>query len=117
MNETSFPIQPTHPTLPLMRPEVLRAEGGRTEGEGAAKDFESVLLHKLLEAMERTIPRSGLFEDGTSRQVRSMFWSHLAEELADAGGMGLWKQLQEQMQQMTPPPPGGEDGPALEQEL
>lgn len=60
----------------------------------AARDFESVLLQKLMEAMSRTIPESGLVNSGTSKQIQSMFWSFLAEEVADNGGLGLWRDIQ-----------------------
>ena len=65
--------------------------------EQAAKDFESILLSKVLEEMDKTIPRSGLLEGGSMKQVRSMFWSFLARDMADKGGLGLWKQLQKDM--------------------
>ena len=63
----------------------------------AAKDFEAVLLNQLMEAMQATIPESGLLEDGTSKQVQSIFWSFLSQDAADKGGMGLWKDLYRQL--------------------
>jgi len=62
-----------------------------------AKDFEAVLLNKLMEAMQATVPESGLLEDGTSKQVQSIFWSYLSQNVADKGGMGLWKDLYRQL--------------------
>ena len=62
-------------------------------GEKAAKDFESVLLHKLLQEMARTVDDSPLLEDSASKQVKDMFWYYLAQDLADKGGLGLWKQI------------------------
>ena len=62
-----------------------------------AKDFEAVLLNKLMEAMQATIPESGLVEDGTSKQVQSIFWSYLSQDAADKGGMGLWKDIYRQL--------------------
>ena len=64
----------------------------------AAKDFEAVLLNQLMETMQATIPESGLFEDGTSKQVQSIFWSYLSQDAADKGGMGLWKDLYRQLE-------------------
>lgn len=61
--------------------------------EAAAKDFESLLLHKLLQEMARTVDESPLLEDSGSKQVKDMFWYYLAQDLADKGGMGLWKQI------------------------
>lgn len=110
----SFPIQPMLPT-PLDG-DLLRRPAKNQSGEQAAKDFESVLLHKLLEAMDRTVERSGLFESGASEQIRGMFRHYLAQELASQGGLGLWKQLHGQLQDFA----GTDDQAApttLEQEL
>jgi len=64
---------------------------------GAARDFESVLLHKLMEEMRRTVPESGLLGGGgVSQQVQGMFWYYLSQEMAQSGGIGLWKGLCEQ---------------------
>jgi len=63
------------------------------DAERAAKDFESVLLHRVLEEMRRSIGDSGLLESGISEQVQGLFWMYLAEELGRSGGLGLWKNL------------------------
>jgi len=76
---------------------VSQAIRTAAETEKAAKDFESVLLTKVLQEMDKTIPRSGLFDSQSMTQVRSMFWSFLAEDMADKGGFGLWKQVQADM--------------------
>jgi len=62
-----------------------------------AKDFESVLIIKILEQMKETIPQSGLFEDPAGEQIQNMFWMYLGREIADQGGFGLWKQIYETM--------------------
>ena len=67
------------------------------EAEAAAKDFEGILLNKMLEEMERTISRSGLLDSGISKQVQSMFWFYLSQDLARKGGIGLWQDLQGQV--------------------
>ncbi|MCL2700315.1 MAG: rod-binding protein [Phycisphaerae bacterium] len=79
------------PAAGAMDPKAVRA----------AKDFESVLLNKLMEAMQATVPESGLLEDGTSKQVQSIFWSYLSQDVADKGGMGLWKDLYRQLEGST----------------
>ena len=80
-----------------------QAESSKSKSEGqleqAAEDFESVLLHKLLDAMKKTVPESNLFETGISKQFQDIFWFHLAQEMADQGGLGIWKMLYEQMKQ------------------
>ena len=67
--------------------------------EKSAKDFEAVLLNKVMEEMDKSIPRSGLLESGISDQVRGMFWFYLAQDMADKGELGLWKDIQRQMKQ------------------
>ncbi len=62
-----------------------------------AKDFEGILIGQLMNQMKETIGESGFLEDGSSKQVRDMFWGFLAEEVADNGGMGLWKNVYESM--------------------
>jgi len=62
-------------------------------GIKAAKDFESVLLHKLLQEMARTVDDSPILDDSAGKQVKDMFWYYLAQDLADKGGLGLWKQI------------------------
>ena len=61
----------------------------------AAKGFESILLGKLMESMKATIEESGLFDDSTSGQVNDIFYMYLAEDLAERGGIGLWKMMQD----------------------
>lgn len=63
------------------------------KNEQAAKDFEAVLLHKMLQQMANTIPDSPLLNEGAGKQVRDMFWHYLAQDLSDKGGLGLWKQI------------------------
>jgi Rod binding domain-containing protein len=63
----------------------------------AARDFESVLLHRLFEEMRRTIPKADLLDSGTSDQIEGLFWMYLAQHVADQGGIGLGKALAEQM--------------------
>ena len=58
-----------------------------------AKDFESVLLNKLFDQMSKTVGNWGLEKDGASEQGQGIFWLYLAQDIADNGGMGLWKNI------------------------
>ena len=102
---SDFQIQaPFNPATLPMGPndakvqQLLNTGGAGIEDTGdmekAAKDFESVLLNQLLQEMSRTIPDSGLTGSGVSKQIKSIFWSFLAEEVADQGGLGLWRDIQ-----------------------
>ena len=81
---------------------ISSPKNARTEMQKiqAAKDFESVLLHRLLGEMRRTIPESGLMSNGISKQLEDIFWLYLAREMADKGGMGLWKELYREFGQL-----------------
>ena len=58
-----------------------------------AKDFESLLINKLLDEMKNTIGDWGFEKDGASMQVQGIFWLYLARDIANKGGIGLWKDI------------------------
>ena len=58
-----------------------------------AKDFESVLLDKLVNEMKNSIVDWGLEKDATSKQTQGIFWLYLARDIANNGGLGLWKDI------------------------
>ena len=65
-----------------------------------AHDFESVLLTRLFHQVQQSMGNWGLEEDGTSQQVQGLFWFYLAREVADQGGLGLWKDVYQQLRQL-----------------
>jgi Rod binding domain-containing protein len=81
--------------------EKLRADGmdniSEEEKKQIAKDFESVLINKLLDQAGSTIGHWGFDQDGASQQIQGMFWLYLARDIANKGGFGLWKDLYELM--------------------
>jgi len=95
----SSPILPERPLgalLPALRPgEHKQPAVGALQQ--AAKDFESVLLHKVLEGMKRTIPDSGFLGSAASKQVEDLFWFYLAQHVSEKGGLGLWEELYRQL--------------------
>jgi Rod binding domain-containing protein len=58
-----------------------------------AKDFESVLLNKLMDEMKNSIGDWGLEKDAASQQIQGIFWLYLARDIANNGGLGLWKDI------------------------
>lgn len=111
------------PTMPTMTQALSESTGALAAMEAAkrnndpealkkaARDFESVLLTKVMDEMRKTVPESGLTDDCAREQVQSLFWSNLAQDMANKGGVGLWKQLYRQMQQGV----GPAKPPAVEQ--
>jgi Rod binding domain-containing protein len=82
-------------TNPVTPTTVLIEQRAKTEKtEQLAKDFETVLLTKLVDEMKETVGNWGLEEeDAASGQVQGLFWMYLAQDLGDKGGLGLWKDL------------------------
>ncbi len=70
---------------------VKSADDKKTEK--IARDFESVLLTKMLDEMKNTIGNGLGEEEAGSEQVKGIFWLYLARDMSDKGGLGLWKDL------------------------
>lgn len=87
----------TEPVLspsPLEHLDISRLNSVSDEKKKqVAKDFESVLLNKVLDAMKNTIGEWGFDKDGASGQVQGIFWLYLARDIANNGGIGLWKDI------------------------
>ena len=87
----------TEPVLspsPMEHLDISRINSNSDEKKKQiAKDFESVLLNKVLDAMKNTIGEWGFDKDGTSGQVQGIFWLYLARDIANNGGVGLWKDI------------------------
>ncbi len=77
------------------------------EKKQLAKDFESVLLTKLFEEVKNSIEDSGFDDDVAADQVHGMFWSYLAQDVANKGGFGLWQDLYQHFQAMDGVDVGG----------
>ena len=80
-----------------------------------AHDFEGILLTKLVDAMSRTVPDSGLFDDGITKQIKGMFWSFLAQDVGQRGGMGIWQEIYRQIK--SDPSEHGAEEATMEQLL
>ena len=104
MDQTSLILtQPVLPPLPLdninRTSEVVNGRSDKIDGvsednkKQAAKDFESVLLSRVLDEMKNTVGDWGFDEDGPCQQVQGIFWLYLARDMANSGGFGLWKDI------------------------
>jgi len=92
--------QPVTPPNPLQTLENVTQAGDERKKQ-IAKDFESILLNKLMNEMKSTIGDWGFEKDGTSDQIHNIFWTYLGQELADNGGIGLWKDIYKSLAEMT----------------
>ena len=68
-----------------------------------AKDFESVLLDKLLDEMKNSITDWGLEKDAASKQTEGIFWLYLGRDIANNGGLGLWKDIYQYLSNVEQP--------------
>lgn len=84
----------------LLEPAVSAGPHAPADARKVAKDFESVFLHKLMEEMSRTVSQDGLFGGADTEQIQGLFWLELSKEMANKGGLGLWRQLERQIQNM-----------------
>jgi len=81
-----------------------------------ARDFESLFIHEILKRMEDTIPVSDM-ADQSSKQIKSMYWSYMAQAIADRGGFGLWKNIYEAMRATGSEAAGQQQNQAVRQIL
>ena len=61
--------------------------------EKVSRDFESVFLHKLLTAMRKTVPKSGLLDSFASDMYQSMMDEEIAKEMSTEKGMGMGEMI------------------------
>ena len=87
-------------TEPVSSPSMLEQLGqSKLKGlsdekkKQVAKDFESVLLDKLLNEMKNSITDWGLEKDAAAKQTEGIFWLYLGRDIANNGGLGLWKDI------------------------
>jgi Rod binding domain-containing protein len=87
----------TEPVSPPVLLENCRASELKNVSEEKrkqiAKDFESVLINKMLDEMKNTIGSWGFEKDGPSEQMQGIFWMYLARDIGENGGLGLWKDI------------------------
>jgi Rod binding domain-containing protein len=102
----SAPLRPTAPQA-VARPKAVQtthpASAEQQRRVQLAKDFESVLTTRMVEEMKNTIGQWGdEEEDSASEQVQGIFWMHLSQHVGTQGGIGLWRQILETLNQNDP---------------
>lgn len=87
--------------LPQTSPDGIKRSGDASQAQKIqfAKDFESVFIEKLLDEMKNTIGNWGLEQDAAAKQVQGLFWLHLAQDVSAKGGMGMWKEIYQSLNQ------------------
>jgi len=86
--------QMTEKNLERLRNESSFGKLGSEKGiEKVSRDFESVFLHKLLTAMRKTVPKSGLLDSFASDMYQSMMDEEIAKEMSTEKGMGMGEMI------------------------
>jgi Rod binding domain-containing protein len=89
-----------------------RAASGKEMSDKEIKEvgqqFEAMLLHQLLSAMRKSVPKSGLFEESSASDTyKDLFDQNIAEQVAAASQTGIGETLAQdikrQQQQVHPP--------------
>ncbi len=95
MNSTKLILtEPVSPPTMLEHLDQSRLKSiSEEKKKQVAKDFESVLLNKLLDEMKNSIVDWGLEKDAASKQTQGIFWLYLGRDIANNGGLGLWKDI------------------------
>jgi len=84
----------TEKNLERLRNESSFGKLGSEKGiEKVSRDFESVFLHKLLTAMRKTVPKSGLLDSFASDMYQSMMDEEMAKEMSTKKGMGMGEMI------------------------
>ncbi|HHY41461.1 MAG TPA: flagellar biosynthesis protein FlgJ [Thermoanaerobacterales bacterium] len=85
----------------IYRPEATLAKAESQDKEKlkeVCQQFESIFINYMLKSMRATVPDGGLFDKGVTYDiVLSMHDQALAEEISLNGGIGLAKQLYEEL--------------------
>lgn len=69
-------------------------KGGLKE---AAKQFESMFLQMVLKSMRDTVPQDGMMNSDQTRFYTSMLDSQMAQNLANKGGLGFARLMEQQL--------------------
>lgn len=96
-------LDPTSAALAL-NPAGAASGSGRSDAEilKVSKDFEAIFLRMLMQEMRDTVQKSGLMGNSRAMQFfESMYDEQVAEQLAQAGGVGFGDLVYQQLKQST----------------
>ena len=77
----------------------ITSSGKKEDLKGVASEFESLFIFYMLKTMREAIPKSGLFDEGSNKDMYdSIMDQELSKKLSKSGGIGLYKFLLEHLQ-------------------
>ena len=95
---TSTITQDSTPLLIFSDPIISSANLRGKDLRKVCSEFEAIFLNYLLQQMRKTIPKSGLIEEGLTQEIYEEQWyTALAHKMAEEGGIGLAKILYRQL--------------------
>jgi peptidoglycan hydrolase FlgJ len=75
----------------------------------ACKDFEAILLNKMLSTMRESLPEGGLFEKSFGEKIyQSMLDEEMTKQMAHGKGIGIADMLYQHLKQSIKPAAGEE---------
>ena len=103
-------VAPSHPrSSDGARPPLGPAQDGDRQLDAACAQMESLFLHQLLQKMRATVDKTDLFGGGRAEELyTTMLDGEIAANLSRAGGIGLARMLQQQLESADMPG-GGRD--------
>ena len=85
-------LSPEPPAGPVTR-RAETDDQAQTAAElrAAAQQFETVFVHQILKQMKESVDYASLDEeDESGEQIQSMYWSFMADNVGQQGGLGFW---------------------------
>ncbi len=80
----------TAPTLDIKTITSKTAADKEAKLQKACKDFEAIFIKQMLTTMRKSVPKSGLFNDGFAKDMyQSMADDQLAKEMAHSKGIRI----------------------------
>jgi len=76
-----------------------------------AREFEALMINEMLKSMRATVNRDTLMDGKNGEEIyRSMLDQEYAQALANQGGVGLSRLIEQELLQRTKPAKGGDSG-------
>ena len=77
----------------LRNPSSFGNTNSEKKIEKVSRDFESIFLHKLLNSMRKTVPKSGLLDSFATDMYKSMMDEEISKEMSKNKGMGMGEMI------------------------
>ena len=85
--------------VPKPSPLEQTKVSGNTEAlKETAKQFEGVFIQQLFNQMKQGLEQIAVEdEESSTEHIKNMYWTFMADVVTEQGGLGMWKQIYQQM--------------------